>query len=487
MRAPITAFFSIGIAIGGFGGCGRASSTAASPDASTSLTYQAAGCAYAVTPPDSRGFLDLAVDDGSTSPEPLRVRLGLGGTTTSGAAGYPDPTTTIAVTWETAMSSHAAKLRIGKAPDALTDLHAGYSWMTPPPAVGFGDAEPAASFHEVHVCGLTPGVTYYYQVGGGSTGSDVWSATQSFTTVPSQGKITVGVSGDSRDSAEIFQLVQQRMRDAGVSLQLFSGDFVLFGAQESLYQKWLDGAWKDPNDPSKFLTLGQQLMLTVAGNHENESAQYFGNFAMPGDGPYAETFGSVDIGSAHLVFLDDEAIASSPTSETSKAQLDWLDQDLARADANRAAHPFLVVDHHRGDFSTAARGSDLDVTTTRTALVPIWDKHHVDLVLNGHDHNYERSKTVTGPISMPVVQSATTTGTTYVVCAGAGANSEPPGTDPATYREKSVAFGPGTTYVGVYGILTLDGPTLTFEARGLKSAGGSVAGDDLVDTFTLHR
>ncbi len=26
----------------------------------------------------------------------------------------------------------------------------------------------------------------------------------------------------------------------------------------------------------------------------------------------------------------------------------------------------------------------------RDALVPIWDKHHVDLVLNGHDHNYQR-------------------------------------------------------------------------------------------------
>ena len=483
----IVAIFSVGIVVGVFGGCGHASSSAAPADASTSLTYQAQGCDYAVTPPDSRGFLDLALDDGSASPAPLRVRLGLGGSTTSGAKGYPDASRTIAITWETQAPSHAARVRLGLAPAALTDVHLGYSWSTPPPAIGFGNAEPPASFHEVHVCGLTPGTTYYYQVGGGPAGSEVWSATQSFTTVPAQGKIAIGVSGDSRDSAEIFQLVQERMRDAGVSLQVFSGDFVLFGAQESLYAKWLDGAWKDPRDPSKFLTLGQQLMLTVAGNHENESAQYFANFAMPGDGPYAETFGSVDVGSAHLVFLDDEAVATGPTSEASKAHLDWLDQDLARADANRAAHPFLIVDHHRGDFSTAEHASEIDVITARNALVPIWDKHHVDLVLNGHDHNYERSKPVTGPTSAPQVQSATTAGTTYVVCAGSGANPEPPGADPASYREKSVAFGPGTPYVGVYGILTLDGPNLSFEARGLKSAGGSVAGDDLIDSFALHR
>ena len=53
--------------------------------------------------------------------------------------------------------------------------------------------------HQVDVCGLTPGTTYYYQVGGGAAGGEIWSATQSFTTVPAAGDpITVGVYGDAR-------------------------------------------------------------------------------------------------------------------------------------------------------------------------------------------------------------------------------------------------------------------------------------------------
>ncbi|MEO6418253.1 MAG: metallophosphoesterase, partial [Polyangiaceae bacterium] len=310
---------------------------------------------------------------------------------------------------------------------------------------------------------------------------------QSFTTVPATGKITIGLSGDSRDSAEIFQLVQGRMRDAGVSAQLFSGDLVLFGTQEDVYAQWLDKAWKDPMDPTKFLTLGQQLILAVPGNHENSSAQFYGNFALPGDGAFAESFSSVNLGSAHIVLLDDQAIAVSSTGEAAMAQLAWLEDDLTRAEANRKDQPFIVVMHHRGELSTSEHAPDTDVAKMRTALMPVWDKHHVDLVLNGHDHNYERSKPVTGPANAPVVAASATAGTTYVVCAGAGANGYAPGTGTVAYREKNVGFGMGTMYVGVYSVFTLDGGTLTFNAYGLKSAGGSMMGDDVIDTFTLTR
>ena len=38
-----------------------------------------------------------------------------------------------------------------------------------------------------------------------------------------------GVSGDSRDSADIFQMVQLRMRDAAVAMQIYTGDAVIAG------------------------------------------------------------------------------------------------------------------------------------------------------------------------------------------------------------------------------------------------------------------
>lgn len=464
--------------------CGSSGTTATPvPDASTSTpgSYTPAGCAYTFTPPDTDAFTDIA-NDGTdlltdvASSAPLRVRIGLAGGTTAGQAGYADPTTTAAFTWESTGNTHAAKIKIGTSPDALGDVHAGYSWVTP---AGLGQP---IQMHEAHVCGLQPGTTYYYQVGGPAQGGDSYSATQSFTTVAASGVVTIGVSGDSRDSVDVFQLVQERMKDAGVAFQIMSGDLVPLGTQGSLYQSFLDKAWKDPSDSTKFLTSGQQMFLMVPGNHENDSSQYFGNFALPGLDQKAERFGSINVANAHIVLLDDETIAANPSDPIAAAETTWLEQDLSAADGDRAAHPFVVVVHHRGELSTSVHEGDSDVVQMRTTLMPIWDKHHVDLVLNGHDHNYERSKPVTGPASAPALSA---TGTTYVVCAGAGATGYTPGAAPSTTRAINVGFGTGTPYVGVYEVMTLTGNKISVKAYGLKNAGGGVSGDDVIDTFEL--
>ena len=456
-------------------------------DAAASFTYSPQGCSYTVTVPDARGFQSLALDDGApvtdaTGGAPIRVRLGLGGGT-QGA----DPATTAAFTWETAAQIGAAQVRIGTSPTALSDVHKGYSWVIPPPTLDLSGSPMPANMHEVHVCGLSPATTYYYQVGGGVSGQEAWSATQSFTTLPASGPLVVGVSGDSRDDASVFQLVQERMRDGAVAMQIFSGDFVLYGASESLYQQWLDKAWKDPVDASKFLTLGQQLILPVAGNHENSSSQFYGNFALPGDGPFAEEFFSIDVGSAHILQFDDQSIATLPAGDEATAALAFIDSDLAKADQNRTAHPFLIVEHHRGEFSTANHGNDPDVVAARNTLFPIFTKHHVDLVLNGHDHDYERSYPISGDPTNPTVATDPTQGVSYVVCAGAGANAYSPSTTPVPYRAINKGFGGTTPYVGVYALMTLDAHTLTFKAYGLKASGGGVAGDDVLDTLTLTR
>ncbi len=451
-------------------------------DAAVTLTYSPAGCGYTMTPPATRGYTDLALDDGSTPSggiTPARVRVGLGGgNDSSNVAAYANPRTTAAFTWETPTSSHAAKVKIGTSSTALTDVHTGYSWTTPLPTIGLHSANPKY-MHEVHVCGLTAGTTYYYQVGGGATGTETWSATQSFTTVPATGKLMVGVLGDARDTVSTWQLVGERMRDAGVSAQLIGGDIVDIGTLEDLWTQWLDAIWKDPSDSSKFLTLGQQLIVPIAGNHENEAAQFYGNWAIPGDGAYAEQYASFDIGNTHFVMLDDQPVALNFT-DIASAELTWLDADLNRANANRANVPFIVAISHRGLYSTSNHSTDGDVLIARGALAPIYDKYGVDLVINGHDHEYERSKPLkagTPPSGDPVVG----TGTTYVICAGAGADPYAVGTAASAFREKNVPFGTSTSYIGTYTILTLDAKTLTLDAYGLKASGT----DDVIDTVTL--
>ncbi len=469
------------------GSCSASSASAPGGDdagSTVSQSYTPLGCRYTVSPPSSFAEEAFALDDSTTAASatkgvPQRVRLGLGGGTTKGQPGYPDPTTSAAFTWETAGYNHAARVKLGTSPGALSQVQTGYTW-TVHPILGVD-----TYFHEVHVCNLTAATTYFYQVGGGPPGSEVWSATQSFTTMPSSGTITVGVFGDARDSQTTWQAVHVRMRAAGIAMSLVDGDVVDIGAEEELYAQWLDAIWKDPNDSSKFLTLGQQYILPINGNHENETTTSFANWAIPGDGPYAKTYASFDLGAAHVTMVDDQRISHDPSSAQATAQLAWVDRDLKAAAADRADHPFLVVVNHRGLYSTSLHSADADVIAARGALAPLFDKYGVTLVINGHDHEYERTvplRAGSPPTGDPVPSA---NGATYVTCAGAGADAYSVGTAPISWRKTQAAFGPGTPYIGTYALMAISSTQLTLTAYGMKRSPLSIAGDDTIDTVSF--
>ena len=65
------------------------------------------------------------------------------------------------------------------------------------------------------------------------------------------------------------------------------------------------------------------------------------------------------------------------------AQLAWLDDTLASTNAT-----WKIVALHHPPYSAGYQGSSQDV---RDAFVPIFQRHGVQLVLSGHDHDYQRS------------------------------------------------------------------------------------------------
>jgi hypothetical protein len=459
-------------------------------------SYAPGGCGYTVTPAAALGYQATAYDDdatagSATTAAPTRVRVGLGGNVSEGQPGYADPTTTAAFTWETGAANTAAKVKYGTSATALTMVQPGYVWTLPATA-----ESGAAYMHESHVCGLTPATTYYYQVGGGAPGAEIWSATQSFTTLATTGSaaspVTLGIYGDARDSATTWQLANQHLKALNVDALLFTGDIVLSGGEESLYANWLDAIWQ-PTPGGSFLTLGEIMFLPVAGNHEyilDATAEHFASaFAMPGTGPYAKSFGSYNIGNAHFVYIDDMAISGTTTGSTNPqttAQLAWLNSDLTAANADRTKHPFIFVYSHRGMYSTSNHAADSDVLQTRETLAPIYAQYKVDAVFNGHDHEYERTVPIVpgNPVTGdPVAQSG---GTTYIICAGVGADPYAVGQGTQSWRAAKVAFGSVATgvnasYLGVYQTLALSGSTAVLTAYALTSAGP----DPVVDTVTL--
>jgi hypothetical protein len=91
---------------------------------------------------------------------------------------------------------------------------------------------------------------------------------------------------------------------------------------------------------------------------------------------YAKTHGPAD-----FFFLDSSVPGVfGPGSST---QWEWLDDSLASSTSQ-----WKIVALHHPLYSSGRHGSTLEA---RERLEPILARHHVDLVLAGHDHHYERT------------------------------------------------------------------------------------------------
>lgn len=127
-----------------------------------------------------------------------------------------------------------------------------------------------------------------------------------------------------------------------------------------------------------------QNIRPAPGNHEH---------AIFGAAPYYEYFGksagsprkgyySYSVGQWHAIVLNSEIVVNGVfTAAERKAQLDWLSDDL-KANQKKCT----VAYWHHPRFSSGWHGSD-------RRLAVFWELLYeggADLILNGHDHNYER-------------------------------------------------------------------------------------------------
>jgi len=115
-----------------------------------------------------------------------------------------------------------------------------------------------------------------------------------------------------------------------------------------------------------------------AGNHDYHTtgaAGYYGYFGASAGDP-ADGYYSFDLGAWHVV-----AINSNTDLSASSPQLQWLAADLA-ANPTVCAAAFW----HHPRFSSGVHGDD-------TGMQDLWQVLYdagVDVVMNGHDHDYER-------------------------------------------------------------------------------------------------
>ena len=163
------------------------------------------------------------------------------------------------------------------------------------------------------------------------------------------------------------------------------------------------------------------------GNHDYGTpgaAGYFAYFG-PAAGDVLRGYYSVDIGGWHLVSLNSNCAPVGGCGSGSP-QLAWLEQDLA-------AHPTpcTLAFWHHPRFSSGQHGSD-------PTYEPFWHALRAagaEVVLNGHDHNYERF----GPRG-PTGTSDPAGIREFVVGTG-GRNLQPFASSPASEVRSADSFG----------------------------------------------
>lgn len=150
------------------------------------------------------------------------------------------------------------------------------------------------------------------------------------------------------------------------------GDNQYDDAHLSDFKAYYDKTW------GKF----KSITHPVPGNHESYDdtpfkgyRDYFGPIATP----QGKNYYSWEMGNWHFLALDSNDFTTHDLAEP--AQIAWLKQDLA---ANTKG--CVAAYYHHPRFSSGDHGDNPDSAALWQLLVD----NKVDLVLNGHDHHYER-------------------------------------------------------------------------------------------------
>ncbi|HEV8131542.1 MAG TPA: metallophosphoesterase [Acidobacteriota bacterium] len=156
------------------------------------------------------------------------------------------------------------------------------------------------------------------------------------------------------------------------------------------------------------------------GNHEydtRDGVPYLAVHAVPTEGVPIKDRGryySFDWGNVHFISLD----SNTPLAEAATGRgemLDWLENDL-----QKTQQFWRIAYFHHPPYATGINQTDFHEGLVRDRIVPILERHDVQLVFNGHEHSYQRSKPLRRGV--PVGPDK---GTLYVTTGGGGANLYP--------------------------------------------------------------
>eukprot|EP00943_MAST-04B_sp_MAST-4B-sp1_P004422 g4422.t1 len=279
--------------------------------------------------------------------------------------------------------------------------------------------------HVAKMMNLKASTRYYYRVG---DGNDNWSKIFSFKTFhPNIGKSdlhplrigSVGDMGYAKNSDNTINSLSKLIDDGKIDMIIHNGDI-----------SYADGEFKHWDVfMRKIEKVASRVPYQVTpGNHEmwfNFSA-YINRFYMSDERSHQNLYYSLNVGNVQFIGMDTETWYDRARISVTQAQ--WIEHELVAAtDEVR----WKIAYGHRPLYCSNHGGQDIPHGNgvLREAIEDVLYKNKVDLVIQAHEHDYER----TYPVYKTNVQSFNYTNSpapVYVVNGAAGnreKNSKPPG------------------------------------------------------------
>jgi len=369
-----------------------------------------------------------------------------------------DPAHSQAVTWRTDASIKQGLAEIAVAtpgPDFAKNPKQLQATTTP-----FESNLGLAHYHSLDFTDLEPATKYAYRVGDGTN----WSEWFQFTTASDKpAPFSFIYFGDAQNDVRSHwsRVIREAHSDAPKArFMIHAGDLINNGTRDAEWGEWFGaGGWLNAMVPS----------VPTPGNHEyardparpllrrDLTAHWRPQFTLPENGiaGLEESVYYLDYQGVRIISLN--------SNEKEREQVPWLENVL-----KDNPNTWTVLTFHHPVYSTAKGRDNPDI---RNLWKPLFDKYHVDLVLQGHDHGYGR---FSGELSENVGTGQNTRspdgGTVYVVSVSG----------PKMYNvERTPAMARAAENTQLYQIISIDGDALRYEAR--------TATGELYDAFRLKK
>ena len=292
-----------------------------------------------------------------------------------------DPTTTMTVQWHTSNRDLLSEVIYRKMGEDEWQKKEGLAFLLPKTNV---------YVHTVELDVLEPGADYEFQL---AERKGVYR----FRTLPSSlsKEVKFVVGGDAYFYLSIFRKMNERIASCNPDFVIVGGDIAYTTGRRAVFKGkgWELERWRTflKEWRSQMVTSDGRLIpiVPVIGNHDikqtsldsNPNHYFFYNlFAMPENGVPFRVF---DVGDYLSLFLLD----TGHTYNIEGMQSRWLKTVLSE----RESMPYKMAAYHMGGYPSVYPYRGRTPKAIRSQWSPLFEKYHLNVAFEHHNHAYKRS------------------------------------------------------------------------------------------------